>query len=320
MSVINNKYDFSIFFDVQNGNPNGDPDANNMPRIDPETGYGIVTDVCIKRKIRNYVEMVKKDSAGYDIYIRKGAVLNDQDRRALDELGIKNFDKEVKGKKTDIDIKVRDFMCRTFFDIRTFGAVMTTFVKGTLNSGQVRGPVQLCFAQSIDPVVPRDITLTRVAINRPKEKETASEVVVPRDITLTRVDLAIAAEAKEKEKSGTMGEKYIIPYGLYRMDGFVSANLARTTGFSQEDLQILWESIINMFEDDHSAARGKMVVRKLFVFKHDSIYGNAPSWKLFDSIKVRRKDSVTVPRCFEDYEIDFDANSIPRGVSCSEMI
>lgn len=293
MSVINNKYDFSIFFDVQNGNPNGDPDANNMPRIDPETGYGIVTDVCIKRKIRNYVEMVKKDSAGYDIYIRQGAVLNDQDKRALDELGIKNFDKEVKEKKTDIDIKVRDFMCRTFFDVRTFGAVMTTFMKGALNSGQVRGPVQLCFAQSIDPVVPRDITLTRVA-------------------------LATAAEAKEKR--GTMGGKSIIPYGLYRMDGFVSANLARTTGFSQEDLQILWESIINMFEDDHSAARGKMVVRKLFVFKHDSIYGNAPSWKLFDSIKVRRKDSVTVPRCFEDYEIDFDANSIPRGVSCSEMI
>ena len=293
MSVINNKYDFSIFFDVQNGNPNGDPDANNMPRIDPETGYGIVTDVCIKRKIRNYVEMVKKDSAGYDIYIRQGAVLNDQDKRALDELGIKNFDKEVKEKKTDIDIKVRDFMCRTFFDVRTFGAVMTTFMKGALNSGQVRGPVQLCFAQSIDPVVPRDITLTRVA-------------------------LATAAEAKEKR--GTMGGKSIIPYGLYRMDGFVSANLARTTGFSQEDLQILWESIINMFEDDHSAARGKMVVRKLFVFKHDSIYGNAPSWKLFDSIKVRRKDSVTVPRCFEDYEIDFDANSIPIGVSCSEMI
>lgn len=293
MSVINNKYDFSIFFDVQNGNPNGDPDANNMPRIDPETGYGIVTDVCIKRKIRNYVEMVKKDSAGYDIYIRQGAVLNDQDKRALDELGIKNFDKEVKEKKTDIDIKVRDFMCRTFFDVRTFGAVMTTFMKGALNSGQVRGPVQLCFAQSIDPVVPRDITLTRVA-------------------------LATAAEAKEKR--GTMGGKSIIPYGLYRMDGFVSANLARTTGFSQEDLQILWESIINMFEDDHSAARGKMVVRKLFVFKHDSIYGNAPSWKLFDSIKVRRKDSVPVPRCFEDYEIDFDGNSIPRGVSCSEMI
>lgn len=293
MSVINNKYDFSIFFDVQNGNPNGDPDANNMPRIDPETGYGIVTDVCIKRKIRNYVEMVKKDSAGYDIYIRQGAVLNDQDKRALDGLGIKNFDKEVKEKKTDIDIKVRDFMCRTFFDVRTFGAVMTTFMKGALNSGQVRGPVQLCFAQSIDPVVPRDITLTRVA-------------------------LATAAEAKEKR--GTMGGKSIIPYGLYRMDGFVSANLARTTGFSQEDLQILWKSIINMFEDDHSAARGKMVVRKLFVFKHDSIYGNAPSWKLFDSIKVRRKDSVTVPRCFEDYEIDFDANSIPRGVSCSEMI
>lgn len=293
MSAINNKYDFSIFFDVQNGNPNGDPDANNMPRIDPETGYGIVTDVCIKRKIRNYVEMMKKDCVGYDIYIRQGAVLNEQDKRALDELGIKNFEKEAKEKKADIDIKVRDFMCRTFFDIRTFGAVMTTFMKGALNSGQVRGPVQLCFAQSIDPVVPRDITLTRVA-------------------------LATAEEAKEKRN--TMGGKSIIPYGLYRMDGFISANLAGTTGFSQEDLQVLWEAIINMFEDDHSAARGKMVVRKLYVFKHDSIYGNAPSWKLFDSIKVKRKDSVSVPRCFEDYELSFDENNIPRGVSCTEMI
>lgn len=293
MSAINNKYDFSIFFDVQNGNPNGDPDANNMPRIDPETGYGIVTDVCIKRKIRNYVEMMKKDCAGYDIYIRQGAVLNEQDKRALDELGIKNFEKEAKEKKADIDIKVRDFMCRTFFDVRTFGAVMTTFMKGALNSGQVRGPVQLCFAQSIDPVVPRDITLTRVA-------------------------LATAEEAKEKRN--TMGGKSIIPYGLYRMDGFISANLAGTTGFSQEDLQVLWEAIINMFEDDHSAARGKMVVRKLYVFKHDSIYGNAPSWKLFDSIKVKRKDSVSVPRCFEDYELSFDENNIPRGVSCTEMI
>ena len=292
MSELKGKIDFTLFVSVSNANPNGDPLNGNRPRINLD-GYGEISDVCIKRKIRNYVEMVKKDSAGYDIYIRQGAVLNDQDKRALDELGIKNFDKEVKEKKTDIDIKVRDFMCRTFFDVRTFGAVMTTFMKGALNSGQVRGPVQLCFAQSIDPVVPRDITLTRVA-------------------------LATAAEAKEKR--GTMGGKSIIPYGLYRMDGFVSANLARTTGFSQEDLQILWESIINMFEDDHSAARGKMVVRKLFVFKHDSIYGNAPSWKLFDSIKVRRKDSVTVPRCFEDYEIDFDANSIPIGVSCSEMI
>ena len=293
MSAIKNRYDFSILFDVQNGNPNGDPDANNMPRIDPETGHGIVTDVCIKRKIRNYVEMVKKDCAGYDIYIRQGAVLNDQDKRAMDELGIKSFDKAVKEKKADIDIQVRDFMCRTFYDIRTFGAVMTTFMKGALNSGQVRGPVQLCFAQSIDPVVPRDITLTRVA-------------------------LATATEA-EKQRN-TMGGKSIIPYGLYRMDGFVSANLAQTTGFSEEDLKVLWEAIMNMFEDDHSAARGKMVVRKLYVFKHDSIYGNAPSYKLFDSIKIRRKDSVSAPRSFEDYELIFDENDIPRGVSCTEMI
>lgn len=291
MSVINNRYDFSIFFDVENGNPNGDPDSNNMPRIDPETGYGIVTDVCIKRKIRNYVEMFKKNVAGYDIYIRQGATLNDQDKRALDDLGVKTLDKIVKEKKADIDIQIRDFMCKTFFDIRTFGAVMTTFSR--LNSGQVRGPVQLCFGQSLDPVVPRNITLTRIA-------------------------LATVEDAEKKRN--TMGNKFIIPYGLYRMDGFISANLAQVTGFSEDDLNLFWDAIINMFEDDHSAAHGKMVVRKLYVFKHESIYGNAPSWKLFDSIKVTRRNIDSVPRHFDDYVFTFEEDGLPRGVSCTEMI
>ena len=288
MKTIENRYDFSILLDVQNGNPNGDPDANNMPRLDPETGLGIITDVCIKRKIRNYVQLVRAGVPGYDIYIRQGAVLNDQDKRALDELGIKEFDKAVKEKKAGVDELVRDFMCRTFFDIRAFGAVMTTFMKGALNSGQVRGPVQLCFGQSIDPVIPRDITLTRVALTTAKDAE---------------------------NKRNTMGGKSIIPYGLYRVDGFISANLAQTTGFSEDDLSLLWEAILNMFEDDRSAARGKMAVRKLFVFRHSSRYGNAPSWKLFDSIAVRRRSDVQVPRSFADYEISIDESAIPAEVS-----
>ena len=299
--VIKNRYEFVVLFDVENGNPNGDPDAGNMPRIDPESGLGLVTDVCLKRKIRNYVETVKEDAEGFQIYIKEDVPLNRSDREACRSLGIEETEdkkvtealKKLKKSDPDTDLKLRDYMCGNFYDIRTFGAVMTTFVKASLNCGQVRGPVQLCFAQSIDPVVPRDITLTRVA-------------------------LATAAEA-EKQRN-TMGGKSIIPYGLYRMDGFVSANLAQTTGFSEEDLKVLWEAIMNMFEDDHSAARGKMVVRKLYVFKHDSSYGNAPSYKLFDSIKIRRKDSVSAPRSFDDYELIFDENDIPRGVSCTEMI
>lgn len=293
MKRIDNRYDFSILLDVQNGNPNGDPDANNMPRIDPETGIGIITDVCIKRKIRNYVQLVRDGVPGYDIYIKQGIVLNDQDKRALDEFGIKDLKKIVKAKKSDLDKQIRDFMCRTFFDIRTFGAVMTTFVKGALNCGQVRGPVQLCFGQSIDPVIPREITMTRVA-------------------------LATAEEANSK--TNTMGGKSIIPYGLYRVDGFISANLAQITGFSEEDLALFWEAILNMFEDDHSAARGKMTVRKLYIFKHASRYGNAPSWKLFNSISVTKRQDVLVPRSFDDYEISIDNETIPAEVTLEERL
>lgn len=289
---IKNRYDFVILFDVENGNPNGDPDAGNMPRVDPETGCGLVTDVCLKRKIRNYVEIAKEGEAGCRIYIKDQVPLNRSDAEALDYLGINGDLKAAKKDDPEIDRKIRDFMCRNFYDIRTFGAVMTTFVKGALNCGQVRGPVQLSFARSIDPVVPQEITITRVAIT---------------------------TEADAENKGTEMGRKYIVPYGLYRAEGYVSANLARkVTGFSEEDLQLLWQAILNMFENDHSAARGKMAVRELIVFKHDSELGNAPAYKLFESVQVKRKSDVEVPRSYHDYEVTV-SDELPSGVICERM-
>ena len=290
--VIKNRYDFVVLFDVENGNPNGDPDSGNMPRVDAETQLGLITDVCIKRKIRNYVEMVKDDSTGYRIYIKSHAVLNKNDEEAYAALGVA-ADKvaEQKKKDTDIDLKIRDWMCANFYDIRAFGAVMTTFTKAKLNCGQVRGPVQIGFAKSVEPVVPQEITITRVAITTEKDAE---------------------------NKNNEMGSKYIVPYGLYRCEGFVSANLARkTTGFTEDDLNLLWDAIYNMFENDHSAARGKMAVRKLIIFKHDSELGNAPSHKLFDLVSVSRKDADTSApaRSYEDYEISVKDDQIPNGVS-----
>ena len=292
--VISNRYDFVILFDVENGNPNGDPDAGNMPRIDPETGCGLVTDVCLKRKIRNYVEAVKEDADGYAIYIKDGVPLNRSDARALEAYGLKDADsKSLKKADPDIDRKLRDYMCRTFYDIRTFGAVMTTFVKAALNCGQVRGPVQLGFARSVDPIVPQEVTITRVAITKESD-----------------------AEKKDTE----MGRKFIVPYGLYRAEGFVSANLARkTTGFNEDDLALLWQAILNMFENDRSAARGKMAVRELIVFRHDSELGNAPAWKLFDAVTVTRKEGVQPARQYRDYDVRVDTDSLPEGVTCVRM-
>ena len=287
---IQNRYDFVILFDVENGNPNGDPDAGNMPRIDPESGYGIVTDVCLKRKIRNYVETVKEDTPGSRIYIKDQVPLNRSDNEALTYLGVTGDLKAAKKADPQLDVKIRDFMCQNFFDIRAFGAVMTTFVKGALNCGQVRGPVQLSFARSVDPIVPQEVTITRVAITTEKD-----------------------AEGKGTE----MGRKYIVPYGLYRAEGYISANLARkTTGFSQEDLELLWEAILNLFENDHSAARGKMAVRDLIIFRHDCELGNAPSHKLFDLVEVRRKEEVAVARCYGDYEVSVAEEALPAGVTC----
>ncbi len=296
MEAIKNRYEFVVLFDVENGNPNGDPDAGNMPRIDPETGYGLVTDVCLKRKIRNYVETVKEDASGYRIYIKDGVPLNRSDKEACEYVGVKPGElKEAKKKDGLLDEKLRDFMCSNFYDIRTFGAVMTTFTKGALNCGQVRGPVQLGFARSIEPILPQEVTITRVAI--------------------TKED--------DAEKKGTeMGRKYIVPYALYRCEGYISANLARkSTGFSDEDLELLWTAIMNMFEHDHSAARGKMAVRELIIFKHESELGNAPAWKLFDTVKVTRRDeeSAAPARSYSDYIVSVDQGALPAGVSCTRM-
>lgn len=290
--AIKNRYEFVILFDVENGNPNGDPDSGNMPRVDPETGCGLVTDVCLKRKIRNYVETAREDAAGYRIYIKDQVPLNRSDAEALTYLGV---DKDLKAAKKDdpsLDGKIRDFMCQNFFDIRTFGAVMTTFVKGALNCGQVRGPVQLGFARSIDPILPQEITITRVSIT---------------------------TEADAAQKGTEMGRKYIVPYGLYRAEGYISANLARkVTGFSEDDLELLWEAILNMFENDRSAARGKMAVRELIVFKHASELGNAPAYKLFEAVHVERAADVTIPRKYSDYVVTVD-ETLPAGITCQRM-
>ena len=289
--AIKNRYDFVILFDVENGNPNGDPDAGNMPRIDPETGLGLVTDVCLKRKIRNYVEIVKEGEPGYGIYIKDSVPLNRSDETAYTALDVKDV-KKAKKDDPDLDRKIRDFMCKNFYDIRTFGAVMTTFVKAALNCGQVRGPVQLGFARSVDPIVPQEVTITRVAI---------------------------ATEADAERKSTEMGRKYIVPYGLYRAEGFVSANLARkTTGFSEEDLALLWNAIIHMFDEDRSAARGKMAVRELIVFRHSSELGDAPAYKLFDAVQAKK--NVDIPRSYRDYDVSVDETAIPAGVTCMRMI
>lgn len=299
--AIKNRYEFVILFDVENGNPNGDPDAGNMPRIDPESGLGLVTDVCLKRKIRNYVETVKEDAAGFKIYIKEDVPLNRSDREACEELGIQETDekkvtealKQLKKSDPDADVKLRDYMCQNFYDIRTFGAVMTTFVKASLNCGQVRGPVQIGFARSIDPIVSQEVTITRVAITTEKDAE---------------------------NKSTEMGRKNIVPYGLYRAEGYVSANLARkVTGFSEEDLELLWEAIINMFENDHSAARGKMAVRELIVFKHSKELGNCPAYKLFDAVKVYKKEDVAYPRSYQDYVVEV-GKDIPESVEVKRMI
>lgn len=287
-SPINNRYEFVLLYDVENGNPNGDPDAGNMPRIDPETGHGIVTDVCLKRKIRNYAELVKGDATGYRIHIKEGTPLNQNHAEAYAAVELEP------GKKTNtggID-KARQWMCANFFDVRTFGAVMST---GD-NCGQVRGPVQINFSRSVDPIVQQEVTITRQAVTR----------------------------VEDIEKERTMGRKHIVPYGLYRAEGYVSAKLANAptkgTGFSDEDLDLLWDALINMFEQDHSAARGKMAARKLIVFKHDSDLGNAPSHLLFDLVQVDRKPDTIVPRAFTDYSVSIDADKVPNGVTVIEKL
>jgi CRISPR-associated protein Csd2 len=287
MEAIKNRYEFVLFFDVENGNPNGDPDADNMPRIDPETSFGLVSDVCIKRKIRNYVTLAKEDKDDYKIYVQEKAVLNNQHKKAYEYLKIKPESKKLP-KDTAQAEAITQFMCKNFYDIRTFGAVMTTEV----NCGQVRGPVQLGFSRSLDPIVPQEITVTRMAVTN----------------------------EKDLEKERTMGRKHIVNYALYRVEGFISAPLAQQTGFSEEDIELLWNALINMFDHDRSAARGKMSSRKLFVFKHESKLGNAPANILFESISAEKIDKLEPPRAFKDYEIVLNSKAVPQGVEVLELL
>ncbi|TGG95071.1 type I-C CRISPR-associated protein Cas7/Csd2 [Natronospirillum operosum] len=293
MNPITNRYEFVFLFDVANGNPNGDPDAGNLPRIDPETNQGLVTDVCLKRKIRNYVSLEKEDSPGFAIYMQEKAVLNNQHKKAYEALSIKPEDNKLPKEEAKAR-ELTQWMCKNFFDVRTFGAVMTTKV----NSGQVRGPVQLAFASSIDPVVPMEVSITRMAVTTEAEAE------------------------KQSGDNRTMGRKHIVPYGLYRAHGFISAKLAERTGFGEEDLDLVWRSLINMFEHDRSAARGEMSARKLIVFKHDNPMGNAPAHLLFDAVKVKRVEGEedTPARSFSDYEVSVDSESVPQGVSVEEKL
>ena len=297
MSTIANRYEFVFLFDITNGNPNGDPDAGNLPRLDPETNRGLVTDVCLKRKIRNFVSLAKEDEQGYAIYMQEKAVLNNQHEKAWKALDIPPDAKDQYKKLPKDEAKAREltaWMCRNFFDVRTFGAVMTTGV----NAGQVRGPIQIAFASSVDPVVPMEISITRMAVTTQKEAEDQSG------------------------DNRTMGRKHIIPYGLYRAHGFVSAKLAERTGFSAEDLDLFWRALVNMFEHDRSAARGEMAARKLIVFEHESAMGNAPAHVLFDAVSVSPADAnAEAPaRRFADYRLHIDRAAIPPGVRVNELL
>ena len=285
MAEIKNRFDFVYIFDVQDGNPNGDPDAGNLPRVDAETGMGLVTDVCLKRKVRNYVQMAKNLSDGYDIFIKEKAILNNLIDKAHEEDDVRN------APEAERTLKARDVMCRTYFDVRAFGAVMST----GKNAGQVRGPIQLTFARSVDPVVTLEHSITRMAVATEKEAE------------------------KQKGDNRTMGRKATVPYGLYVCHGFVSANLARQTGFSEDDLNLFWEALKNMFDCDRSAARGLMSARKLIVFRHGSMLGNAPANALFDRVKVKRTSS-NVARAFSDYEVTIDTTNLPDGIQIEELI
>lgn len=289
MTTLANRIEFVLLFDVTNGNPNGDPDMGNMPRIDPETRLGLVTDVCLKRKLRNYVEVVKANQPGFEIYVREKAVLNNQHRRAYDALDITPERRKLPKGDTQAQ-DVTKWMCGTFFDIRAFGAVMSTDV----NAGQVRGPVQLAFARSIDPVQPLNVTITRMAVTTEAEAEA------------------------QRGDNRTMGDKWIVPYGLYRAHGFVSAHLAQRTGFAEEDFALLCQALTEMFEHDHSASRGEMACRGLYVFRHANPLGNAPAHRLFDLVAVEKKQGIPKDqpaRTFADYHVAVDREALPVGVT-----
>lgn len=299
---IQNRYDFVLLFDVKDGNPNGDPDAGNLPRMDAETGFGLVTDVCLKRKIRNYVSLIRDQSEmsqpidgnkqRYEIYVKEKAILNKQNERAYVAIGAEELLK-VDNKKRKGSEKVdeaRHWMCANFYDVRTFGAVMSTGI----NCGQVRGPIQITFARSIEPIIPSEHAITRMAVTTEKEAE------------------------NQGGDNRTMGRKFTVPYGLYLAHGFVSASLAEQTGFDDEDMRLFWEALTNMFEHDRSAARGEMTTRGLYVFKHESKLGNAKAHTLFDRIKIERATEGPA-RCFSDYNVTVDASGLPQGVTLERM-
>lgn len=291
---IQNRYEFVYLFDVTNGNPNGDPDAGNMPRLDPESSKGLVTDVCLKRKIRNFIEMTQTDAAGFDIYVKEKSVLNLQNKKAYEALGIAPESKKLPKDEAKAR-EITAWMCKNFFDVRSFGAVMTT----EINSGQVRGPVQFAFGKSIDPIIPLEISITRMAVTSEKESEA------------------------QGGGNRTMGRKHIVPYGLYRAHGFISAKLAEKTGFSEDDLAKLWQSLQLMFDHDRSAARGEMAARKLIVFKHADALGNAPAHTLFDRVKVDRiqGESGSPAAAYSDYSVNIDeAGLSDKGVTVSSLI
>lgn len=290
MTAIKNRYDFVYLVDIKNGNPNGDPDNGNMPRVDTETQRGLVTDVALKRKIRNYIELTQGGAPPFAIYMREKAVLNQQHAQAYTALGMKQVAQKLP--KEEDGRQITRWMCDNFYDVRTFGAVMTTEV----NAGQVRGPVQLSFSESIDPIIPQEITITRSSVTNERDA------------------------AKER----TFGRKYIVPYGLYRCHGFISASLAgdmkKGTGFSDEDLKLLFEALCNMFENDRSAARMEMNCQKLIVFKHDCALGNAPAQKLFKLVTVEANEGVKTPRKFADYAVQIDRAALPAGVEIIEVL
>lgn len=317
MTTLANRHEFVLLFDVANGNPNGDPDAGNLPRLDPETNHGLVSDVSLKRKIRNYVELARAGTAGFNIYVQEGAILNDKHREAYRALrpDSEKVAKEAKlnPQNDDEAVKLRMFMCDNFFDVRTFGAVMSTGV----NCGQVRGPVQMTFAQSIEPIVPVEISITRMAATNEKEK----------------AERQAGDDSSDRVDNRTMGRKHIVPYGLYRAHGFVSAKLAERTGFSEADRDLLFEALENMFEHDRSAARGEMAARKLIVFRHASALGNAHAHSLFDRVKVGRNvdgefravddrglGNLPPARKFTDYAIEINRAGLPDGVEVIERL
>ncbi len=317
MTTLSRRHDFALIFDVRNGNPNGDPDAGNLPRIDAETNHGLVSDVCLKRKIRNFVELTQSGQAGYHIYVQEGAILNEKHRKAY--CAIRNDEKVKKAAKlspkdTTEAIKLRDWMCTNFFDVRTFGAVMST----NINCGQLKGPVQMTFATSVEPILPVEVSITRMAATNEAEQKQRAEGADDGDV---RTD------------NRTMGRKHIVPYGLYVAHGFISAKFAERTGFSEDDLNLLFEALKNMFEHDRSAARGEMTTRRVIIFRHENAIGNAPAHRLFERIRIERNvDGEARPlddrglgnlppaRKFRDYAIEVHGDGLPAGVEILDLV